>query len=465
MMPLRRLLLPLAALLLLSAALLSLCAAPRPSAAPAAPGDTVPNSAEARAARRNLPAQRGKPYVVLVSSDGFRHDFAELHGAPTLARMAREGARAERMVPTFPSKTFPNHYTLVTGMHADRHGLVGNEIFDPATGRAYAIGTDSAVTDPRWYGGEPAWVGAERQGMLSGVFFWPGSQAPIGGVLPTYVKPYEHEFPAAARVDTVLKWLGLPPERRPHFLALYFADVDDAAHEHGPRSREAGRAVARVDSMLARLLAGIARLPHGDSVTVIAVSDHGMTEVHGEMVYLADHLELDGVRVVSAGPYAQLFFGGDTARLERAYAALRGRLPHARVFRRGELPSRFAYENPRSGDLLVVMDPPWQVGRRRGERPAWDPARVAGTHGWDPAVGEMHAIFFARGFGIRPGARVGAFENVHVYPLLMHLLGLRPDPEAEGRLEVLRPVLREEAGGGASGPSPSPPPSAAPGAG
>ena len=427
----------LAALLALSA--LAGCVESRAPETRALPADG-PNSGAAREARRNAPAQQSKPYVVLVSFDGFRHDFAERYEAPTFQRMAREGARGE-MVPTFPSKTFPNHYTLVTGMHAGEHGLVGNDIYDPATGREYGMGDDDAVTDPRWYGGEPLWVGAERQGMLSGVFFWPGSEAPIGGVLPTYVKPYDHDFPAAARVDTVLHWLRLPAERRPHFVALYFSDVDGAAHDHGPRSRQAAAAVSRVDGYLARLLDGIARLPQRDSVTVIAVSDHGMAEVRGEKVYLADHISLEGVRVAAQGPYAQLFFGGDTAALNRAHATLRARLPHGRVYRRGEFPARFRYENPRSGDLLVVMESPWQVYAERDDE-EWEPGRVKGVHGFDPAERDMHGIFFARGPLIRPGTRVVPFDNVHVYPLVTHLLGLRSNPQASGRLEVLRPTLR-----------------------
>lgn len=420
-------------------------AVPASSSSPPATAavDTVRNSPEARAARRNAPAQQGKPYVVMVSSDAFRWDFADLYSAPNLQRAAREGARGE-MIPVFPSKTFPNHYALVTGMYAGHHGLAGNEIYDPATRAEYRISDSVAVRDPRWYGGEPLWVGAERQGMLSGVFFWPGSEAPIGGVLPTYVKAYDHEMPGAPRVDTILSWMRLPAERRPHYLALYFADVDDAAHRHGPRSPETARAVARVDSLVGRLLDGIARLPQRDSVTLVFVADHGMAEVHGERVFLADYLALDGVKVVSGGTYAQLFFHGDSARAEQAYATLSQRLPHGRVYRRGHYPPPYHYDNgPRTGDLLVVMEAPWQVAQRRrpddGEGGA---PMTGGQHGYDPALRDMHASFFALGPAVRPGARPAPFENVHVYPLVMHVLGLRPNPEADGRLEVLRPVLR-----------------------
>lgn len=392
-------------------------------------------------------AEGERPYVVLVSFDGFRHDYADRWQAPTLQRVAREGARARALVPAFPTKTFPNHYTLVTGMYPGRHGLVGNEVFDPRWSASYRMSDSLAVRDPRWYGGEPLWVTAERQGVTSASFFWPGSEAEIGGVRPTYWKRFDDDFPNAARVDTVLAWLQKPADRRPHFITLYFSDVDHAGHDYGPDAPETARAVARVDSLLARLIDGARALPVGDRVNVVVVSDHGMTAVRParNTLYLDETVPLEGVDVVAAGNYAQLFFRGDTARREATRAALVARLPHSRVYRRAEIPARFHLAgSPRAGDLLVVMEAPWELRRRRrsGGEGAATGDEVRGSHGYDPALPEMHGILYTWGPAFRPGGRVGAVENVHVYPLVAHVLGLRPNPEIDGRLAPVRPLLR-----------------------
>lgn len=387
-----------------------------------------------------------RPYVVLVSFDGYRHDYADRWHAPTMQRVAREGARAEALIPAFPTKTFPNHYTLVTGMYPGNHGLLGNEVFDPRWNSWYGMRDSLAVRDARWYGGEPLWVTAEKQGVTSASFFWPGSEAAIGDTRPTYWKRFDDDFPNAARVDTVLSWLSKPAESRPHFITLYFSDVDHAGHDHGPDAPETARAVAHVDSLLAQLIDGIEELPVGDRVNVVVVSDHGMAAVQParNTLYLEEILPLEGIDALVAGNYAQLFFRGDTARMEAARATLLARLPHARVFRREEIPARFHFSHsPRAGDLLVVMEAPWEVRRRRRARDAETPMdAVRGSHGYDPANPAMHGILYGWGPAFRPGGRVGRVENVHVYPLVAQILGLRPYPEIDGRLEVVRPLLR-----------------------
>lgn len=388
-----------------------------------------------------VPAQSGRPYVVMVSFDGFRHDYPDQWPLPALARMERDGARARGLVPTFPSKTFPNHYAIVTGMYAGHHGLVGNEMWDPARRRRYQTGRAELTGDASWYGGEPVWVTAERQGVKSASFFWPASNAAIGGVRPTYWKEYDESVPDTARVDTLLAWLRLPAERRPHLVLGYFSDVDEAAHTHGPESPESRAAAETVDRMLARLREGIARLPHGDSVTVIVVSDHGLTDTDSA-AFLADYASLDDTTaVVTAVTYAQLFFGGDVGRTERAWASLR-RMPHAHVWRNAEIPERYHLSgNPRAGDVFVLMDPPWTIGRtRRGLPAGWRPSR--GNHGYDPALPDMQGIFFAAGYGVRPGSTLGPIENVNIYPFIAHLLRLRPAEGIDGRLEATEGILR-----------------------
>lgn len=386
-------------------------------------------------------AQPGRPYVVMLSFDGFRHDYPDRWPLPALARMERDGARARALVPTFPSKTFPNHYAIVTGMYAGRHGLVGNEMWDPARRQRYVSSRAETSGDPSWYGGEPIWVTAERQGVRSASFFWPVSNAAVGGVRPTYWKPYDESVPDTARVDTLLAWLRLPPERRPHLVLGYFSDVDGAAHSYGPDAPESRAAAETVDRMLARLRDGIARLPLRDSVTVIVVSDHGLAATDSA-AFLDEYASLDDTAaVVTAVTYAQLFYGGDAAKTERAWASLQ-RLPHAHAWRNGDIPERYHLRgNPRAGDVFVLMDPPWTIDRTRRGRPAgFRPSR--GNHGYDPALSDMQGIFFAAGYGVQPGSALGQIENVNVYPFIAHLLGLRPAAGIDGRLEATETVLQ-----------------------
>ena len=396
--------------------------------------------ADAPAPRENAPRHLDAPYVVLVSFDGFRYDYPELHEAPNFLRVAREGARAERMIPIFPTKTFPNHYTIATGMYAEHHGLVGNRFWDPDRRALYRIDDRSVVEDGSWYRGEPIWVTAERQGMLAASFYFVGSEADVGGIRPTYWKRYDGSVPNEVRVDTVLAWLRLPPARRPHMITLYFSETDDAGHRYGPRSPELAAAVRRVDAQLGRLLEGIDALPHGHQVTVVLVSDHGMMRAPADDVDVYDPALFPGVRLIESGPYASLVV--DEGGAERARAvrdSLRALMPANGVYLREEVPERLHYRSdPRIGDIVIVAAP-----GRTVVTPDRVPGRDTFTHGWDNAVREMGAIFMARGPRIRPGARAGPFESIHVYPFLAELLGLEANPAADGRLDVLAPLLRD----------------------
>lgn len=429
-----------------------------PGCAPAQVG-TAAGSAQTRAVGSgsggvNRPEHLDKPYVIVVSFDGFRHDYLDRIDAPNFRRVVDRGVRAGGLIPVFPSKTFPNHYSIATGMYAENHGLIDNTFYDPHFDATYRLGDTLTVRDGRWYGGEPIWVTAERQGMVSAAYFFVGSEAPIGGIQPTLVRNYDGRIPNATRVATVLEWLQLPAERRPHLIMLYFSDVDDAGHRHGPETPEVAAAVRRVDEALGQLLDGIESLPIADRVNLILVSDHGMSaQDTARAVYLDDHVDLDGVRSVAAGPYTTLWVG-DSARADAIRDALNGGsvvgvasrsgaegpaggLTHARAYRRYEIPERFRYRgSDRAGDILVLAAPGYQVLRRSG-RPY-----TGGAHGYDPASYTMHGIFLAMGPQIRSGHTIPAFENVHVYPLVAHLLGLAPNPAIDGRLEVLRPILR-----------------------
>src|SRR5579862_268420 len=236
----------------------------------------------------NATQQLSKPYVVLVSLDGFRYDYARKFHAEHLLALAAQGASApEGMLPSFPSITFPNHYTIVTGLYPGHHGIVANSFYDPARKQAYRYHDAKAIADGTWYGGTPLWVLSVQQGMRSASFFWVGSEAEIQGIRPSYYLKFDASFPNGKRVEQVLAWLHLPPEQRPHFITLYFSDSDTAGHEYGPDSPQVAAAVHELDSEIGKLVDGIKE--SNLRVDLIVVADHGMVKVDGPPIHLDNY--------------------------------------------------------------------------------------------------------------------------------------------------------------------------------
>ena len=385
-------------------------------------------------AATNTPEQRGKPYVILISFDGMKPEYLQRIDLPNFRRVMQRGVRSVGMIPTFPSKTFPNHYSIVTGMRAESHGLVGNRFWDPARNEGYSMSDTLDVWDDSWYRGEPIWVTAEKQGMRTASYFWVATEAAISGVRPSYWKRYEGRTPNRARVDSVLSWMALPGSVRPHVITLYFSETDGAGHEHGPLSLEVDTAARNVDEALGRLMDGIALLPLRDSVYYVLVSDHGMSEVHPRWYAALDTLiDMSGVRLAEGGPLANLHIAGGRARAATLRDSINRRMSHGRAYLRGELPPHLHYDkDPRIGDVVVLMDDHFLIGMaNRTPRPG-------GAHGWDPTFPSMHAIFVASGPTIPAGKVIPSFENIEIYPWLTEILGLRPAWGIDGRPGFLR---------------------------
>lgn len=382
----------------------------------------------------NAPHQIGKPYLVLVSFDGFRHDYMELFDTPNFDRVEAEGARADALVPVFPAMTFPSHYSIATGMYPGTHGLVGNSFYDPAEQRSYHFLVRSAVEDGDWYGGEPIWVTAERQGMVAAAFYFVGTEAPVQGLHPSHWRRFDARVPNRDRVETALEWLAWPPKERPHLVTLYFSDVDQVAHRFGPEpGPELAEAVGRVDRALGQLLNGVDALPHAPDIYIVLVSDHGMAEVRPGAHYALEQLaDLSDTRMTPSGTYGTIFVDGPDTRTDGLRSALDDAMPHARVYRSDNAPPRLHMRNnPRFGDLVVLPDEGYTVGIG----PAGGSS--VGRHGWDPANSKMHGIFLAMGPRIAGGSRIPAFESVHVYPFMARVLGLDPARGVEGDAAVL----------------------------
>jgi len=382
------------------------------------------------------------PTVILVSFDGWRADYRSRATLPNLERLIARGVRADYMRPSFPSKTFPNHYTIVTGLYPGHHGIVANNIWDAPTGRLFTLARRQEVQDPMWWGGEPIWATAGRAGQRTATMFWPGSEAPIGGRRPTYWAPYDEKVPGSARVAKVLEWLDLPTDQRPTFLSLYFEETDSAGHA-GPDLPAVPEALRKSDAWLGELLDGIERRGLTGLVNVVVVSDHGMAATSlDRVVLLDDYISLEDVRIVDINPTLGLV--PRAGKEETVYLALKSANPHLRVYRKNETPAHWHYrDHPRIPPIVGVADEGWQIMTRAtvAAMKASGQGQTSGQHGYDPEVPSMRAIFVGAGPAFRQGAVVKPFENVSVYNVLCRILGLTPAPN-DGDPAVVPQVLR-----------------------
>lgn len=392
---------------------------------------------------RAAPVPPAQAIVILVSIDGFRWDYLDRFSPPTLRALAAEGVHADGLIPQFPSKTFPNHYSLVTGLRPANHGVLSNNMVAPDIPGRFSLGNRDVLADPRWWGGEPIWNTAERQGRLTSPMFWPGSEAPIGGRRPTYWTPYEADMPNDVRVQKILEWLSLPEGKRPAFLTLYFSDVDSAGHSRGPDSADVRDAVARVDQSLGRLVSGVRAAGLADRVHYVVVSDHGMSPVSADhMIVLDDLVDTRTVDAIDWSPVLAL--APKDGNVEALYETLRGRHPSLAVYKSADLPAKYGLAgHPRLPPVIGIADEGWHITSAHDTNrwKAGDGHAPGGNHGYDPELRSMHALFIAAGPRLQRGTRVDRFENIHVYELMCALLGIEPATN-DGDPSVTDPMLR-----------------------
>lgn len=388
--------------------------------------------------RVNAASQEQKPYVILISADGFRHDLADKYHAAHLLALRAGGVAAISMMPSYPSVTFPNHYSLATGLYPSHHGLVDNDFYDAAMGKRYFIRDAKAVTNAAFYGGTPIWVLAEQQKMLSASFFWVGSEAPIDGMFPTYYYHFNDRITVDTRLRAVRDWLTMPEAQRPHLITFYLSYVDHAEHFYGPDSRQTEDAVHQVDDCIGRMVSMVdsLHLP----VNFVFVSDHGMATVDTLRPIAPPDVDTTKFVVAFGGTMIHLY-AKDKSAVPGEYAALRQSASAAGydVYLPDQTPARWHYRTAddryhRIGDILLVAHEP-RVFHDRGRM-------LAGEHGYDNYLPDMGATFYAWGPAFKQGVTVPAFENVNVYPLIAHILGLRVSQPIDGSLKVLRGVLK-----------------------
>lgn len=389
--------------------------------------------------RRNSPAQEQKPYVILISADGFRADLVDRYQAQNLLRLRSEGVEAAYMQPSFPSLTFPNHYSIVTGLYPSHHGLVDNSFLDEHRHEPYTMGNKKAVADSSWYGGTPLWVLAENQQMLSASFYWVASESAIKGVRPTYYYNYNEAIGIDQRIATVKHWLQLPEDQRPHLITFYFPEVDHQEHIYGPESAQAAAAVQFVDSSIGKMVAAVdsLHLP----VNFIFLSDHGMVQVDNEHpIPLPAAIDTSKFYIPWGDALLHLY-AKNKADIQPTYEALKKEAKDFDVYLTTDMPERWHYSKSddrydRIGDIILIPHLPraFNMGTRKG---------TLGKHGFDPALKEMHAAFYAWGPAFNQHQKIDGFENVHVYPLIAHILGLPYTEQIDGKPEVLAPILKK----------------------
>lgn len=381
--------------------------------------------------------------VILISIDGYRADYLQRGLSPSLAMLAARGVRAQWMTPSFPSLTFPNHYTLVTGLYPDHHGIVANTMEDARLGR-FSLSNRRAVSDERWWDqATPLWVDVQRQGGHAATMFWPGSEAPIHGVRPDHWLPFDAKMPPEARVDKVLQWLDLPPVLRPRFITLYFDAVDHQAHEHGPDSTEVDEALRRTDAALGRLIDGLKQRGLFDRVDLVIVSDHGMAPVSpGHLIFLDTLADLGKLRVVVTGPIAELGPAVSDDASRDAVKKLLAPHPHLRCWRKQDIPRRFHYgTHPRIPPWVCLAQTGWLITTHQAVAARAHPPR--GEHGYDNFDPLMRALFIAEGPAFQRDVVVAPFPNVDVYPLLAHLLRITSERN-DGDYAAVQAMLKAQ---------------------
>ncbi|MBK8611138.1 MAG: alkaline phosphatase family protein [Chitinophagaceae bacterium] len=388
--------------------------------------------------RKNATSQLNKPYVILISADGFRYDYAEKFSAQNLLRLSAGGVRAESMIPAFPSKTFPNHYSIATGLYPAHHGIVHNEFYDRKRKDTYKISKRSAVEDASWYGGTPIWVLAEKQEMVTASYHFVGTEAPIQHTYPTYWYKFDDQTGINYRIDKVIDWLQLPEAVRPHFISFYMSEVDHAGHRFGPDAPETDSAVQFVDRAIGRLTSKVQVL--GLPVNFIFLADHGMTAVDTVSGINITRLIDTNRFIVRGGSTSLNLYARQAKFIIPTYQLLKSQENGFKVYLKEDIPAKWHYSKPddkynRIGDILITVNHP-KVFSKNNSR-IWP-----GEHGFDPAIKDMHAVFYSWGPQIKEGISIAPFENIQVYPLICQLLGLQITEKIDGDPKTLKEIVK-----------------------
>ena len=393
------------------------------------------------ATSENEPQHVDSPYVLLISIDGYRYDYNKIHKPKFLNEFAKDSARLDSLVPTFPTKTFPNHLSIATGMYPMNHGIVANHFYNPELRKRYSLKDRSSVTNPQFYKGIPLWSLAESQGMRSATYFWPGSEAKIAGKFPSQYMIYNHGTPHEKRINKVKEWLSLDKSKRPHFMTLYFHDVDSAGHKYGPKSSQAKKAVQKVDKSLRELYSFIKTLSY--PVNVIIVSDHGMHKVNKENIVdlsKKDKSLFDKFLLEGSGPLVHLYKKDKTSQkdINKTLQNLNNGKGY-KCYPNAKTPKKLNFRNnPSIGDIVCIA-------QMKSYLTSGITLAPTGAHGWSQFEGKkMHGIFYAKGPCFKKNKLLKSQSNIHIYPMIAKILKLDINHKIDGHLSKMKELITKE---------------------
>ncbi len=384
--------------------------------------------------------QKPENRLLLISFDGFRYDYLNRVPTPHFDTLITKGVKSEGLIPVFPTKTFPNHYSIATGLYPENTGFIANTMYDPEFEEWYRIRDRKAVENKKWYGGEPIWNTAEKQGLRTGTMFWVGSEAPIQDMRPTYWKPFDGSMPGRARIDTVVKWLTYPDDKAVDFATLYFELVDNSGHDHGLDSDSLDMAIQKADSLLGYLKDKLENENKWSSLNVIIVSDHGMVDLSADkMIMLDSIIDMDNVERITWAPATMI--QPKNGKTEEVYRALKENEDHYRVYKKEDLPERYHLKNSRRvPEIVMVADLGYTI-LDANYKDRFLSNLPSATHGYDNSAKIMQALFVAHGPAFAEGKKIPPFQNIHVYELMNHLLGTKPAPN-DGSLDSVKVMLK-----------------------
>ena len=381
------------------------------------------------------------PTVILISLDGFRWDYLSKTDTPNLDILVENGVISESLIPVFPSKTFPNHLSIVTGCYPENHGILSNNMYDQEWDAEYYIGENSdPVKDGRWYDAEPIWVTAEKQGKLTGTYFWPGSEAEINGTRPSYYGVYDGNISREDRVQKILEWIDLPKQSRPVFMTLYFSDVDSWGHNIGPDAIGMNSIIKEIDESIGLLVSGLNKREILDNINIIITSDHGMSGLSRDrVIFLDDYININDVRMVDWSPVAMILPEDDS--IVSTYSALYEAHPHMSVYKKEDVPARLHFNNHRRiPPIICIAADGWSISDRDyfDENPY---SFTGGTHGYEPINKSMHGIFIASGPELKRGLTIESFSSIHIYEVIAHILDI-DTPENDASFDSISVMFK-----------------------
>jgi len=381
--------------------------------------------------------EKKQPQLLLISFDGFRADYLTKTETPNFDRLIKNGATADGLIPIFPTKTFPNHYAIATGLYPENNGLIGNNMYDPEMDARYSMGNREAVENPDWYLGEPIWNTVEKAGKKAGTMFWIGSEAPIQNMRPSHWKSYDGSIPNEARIDTVLKWMTR--EQDPvDFGTLYFSFVDSQGHRYGPDSEEVIEAIEQADELVGYLME---KLESNESINLMIVSDHGMIEVSpSKKVTLDDFIDVNKIEIIAYSP--ALMFNVEGEGEQEVFESLKKNEENFKVYLKENIPNRYHLKNnSRVPEILMVADEAYTINTKQFFESRGSDYPSGGAHGFDNANPKMDAIFVAYGPAFNEEVKLGRFENIHLYEVMAKILNIEPAPN-DGNFDAVSEILK-----------------------